>query len=191
VKLTGSHKRDVCAGKTGRIGPILRVQSTQSERRGGCGADENDPVIRRHRPMLRPGTIRVLLSCRWRCREARLSSELSSAHGAKQRHPHRFLIPGDPALTIGCVKGGRRCPLLGRSGSQTLRNGVAGKPPGGGFRIIFSAVAARRSPTVRCAKSLSACQGMCQCCADGLTEGHVRDLRTRHFGFTRRQPTGA
>jgi hypothetical protein len=106
VKLTGSQKRDVCAGQTGRIGPILRVQSTQSERRGGCGADENDPVIRRHRPMLRPGTIRVLLSCRWRCREARLSSELSSAHGAKQRHPHRFLIPGDPALTIGCVKGG-------------------------------------------------------------------------------------
>jgi hypothetical protein len=24
----------------------------------------------------------------------------------KQRHSHRFLIPGDPALTIGCVKGG-------------------------------------------------------------------------------------
>jgi hypothetical protein len=35
-----------------------------------------------------------------------LSSELSSAHGAKQRHSHRFLIPGDPALTIGYVKGG-------------------------------------------------------------------------------------
>jgi hypothetical protein len=32
-------------------------------------------------------------------------SELSSAHGAKQRHSHRFLIPGDPGLTIGCVKG--------------------------------------------------------------------------------------
>jgi hypothetical protein len=38
--------------------------------------------------------------CRHRC------TELSSARGAKQRHPHRFLIPGDFALTIGCVKGG-------------------------------------------------------------------------------------
>jgi hypothetical protein len=41
--------------------------------------------------------------------EARLSSSLpglSSAHGVKQRRSHRFLIPGDPALTIGCVKGG-------------------------------------------------------------------------------------
>jgi hypothetical protein len=35
-----------------------------------------------------------------------LSSEVSSAHDAKQRHSHRFLTPGDPALTIGCVKGG-------------------------------------------------------------------------------------
>ena len=24
----------------------------------------------------------------------------------EQRHSHRFLIPGDPQLTIGCVKGG-------------------------------------------------------------------------------------
>jgi hypothetical protein len=40
-----------------------------------------------------------------------LSSELSSAHGAKQRHSHRFLIPGDPALTIGCVKGGEAVPV--------------------------------------------------------------------------------
>ena len=51
-------------------------------------------LIRRHGPMVRPGATRVPLSCRWRCREARLSSslssELSSAHGAKQRHP-RFL----------------------------------------------------------------------------------------------------
>jgi hypothetical protein len=67
-------------------------------------------LIRRHGPMVRPGAMRVPLSCRWRCREARLSSslssELSSAHSAKQRHSQRFLIPGDPALTIGCVKGG-------------------------------------------------------------------------------------
>jgi hypothetical protein len=35
-----------------------------------------------------------------------LSSEVSSAHDAKQRHSHRFLTPGDPALTIGCVKAG-------------------------------------------------------------------------------------
>jgi hypothetical protein len=46
VKLRGSQKRDACGGQTGRIGPILRVQSTQSERRGGCGADENKLVIR-------------------------------------------------------------------------------------------------------------------------------------------------
>jgi len=26
-------------------------------------------------------------------------------HGSKQRHP-RFLIPGDAALTVGCIKGG-------------------------------------------------------------------------------------
>ena len=60
--------------------------------------------------MVRPGAMRVPLSCRWRRREARLSSslssELSSAHSAKQRHSQRFLTPGDPALTIGCVKGG-------------------------------------------------------------------------------------
>ena len=45
VKLTRSQKRDVCAGQTGRIGPILRVRSTQSKRRGGCGADENESLI--------------------------------------------------------------------------------------------------------------------------------------------------
>jgi hypothetical protein len=32
----------------------------QYERHGGCAADENDPVIRRRRPMLRPGTERGL-----------------------------------------------------------------------------------------------------------------------------------
>jgi hypothetical protein len=67
-------------------------------------------LIRRHMPIARPATIRVLMSCRRRCREARLlsslSSGLSSAHAGKQRHSHRLLIPGDPALTIGCVKGG-------------------------------------------------------------------------------------
>ena len=39
----------------------------------------------------------------------RLSSSLSvlwSGHGVKQRYSYRFLIPGGPALTIGCVKGG-------------------------------------------------------------------------------------
>jgi hypothetical protein len=30
------------------------------------------------------------------------------AHGAKQRHSHRLLMPGDPALRIGCVKGAKR-----------------------------------------------------------------------------------
>jgi hypothetical protein len=51
-----------------------------------CGAYQNKPVIRRHRPMVRSGTIGVLLSCRWSCREAglssSLSSELSSHYGA-------------------------------------------------------------------------------------------------------------
>ncbi len=44
-----------------------------------------------------------------RAKDARLStalsSELSSAQGAKGRHSHRFLIPADPALTIGAVNG--------------------------------------------------------------------------------------
>jgi hypothetical protein len=34
-------------------------------------------LIGRHRPVLRPGTIRVLLSCRQTCRQVRLSSSLS------------------------------------------------------------------------------------------------------------------
>ena len=52
-------------------------------------------LIRRHRPRVRPGTIRVLLSCRCRCREARLSSslgsELSSAQGCETAAPLLFL----------------------------------------------------------------------------------------------------
>jgi hypothetical protein len=44
-------------------------------------------LIRRQRPTLRPGTIRVLLSCRSRFRVARLSSSLSSAHIAKPAAP--------------------------------------------------------------------------------------------------------
>ena len=104
----------------------------------GCARRDSNPnlLIRRHGPMVRPGAMRVPLSCRWRCREARLSSslssELSSAHSAKQRHSQRFLIPGDPALTIGCVKGGghqrsesKTSFTQSRSGSQTLRNEVA------------------------------------------------------------------
>lgn len=35
-----------------------------------------------------------------------LSSEVSSAHDAKQRHSYCFPILGDPALTLGCVTGG-------------------------------------------------------------------------------------
>ena len=110
------QKADVGAGQAGRTGPSPRVQSTQSERRGGCWADENEPVIRRHGRVAWPGGIRGLLSCRWRCRGVRLSSslssEVSSAHGAKQRHFDRFLIPCDPALTIGCVKGGEAINVL-------------------------------------------------------------------------------
>jgi len=48
--------RDVCAGQVGRTGPILTVKSTQSKPRGGCGADENEPVIRRDMPTLRSDT---------------------------------------------------------------------------------------------------------------------------------------
>ena len=39
-RLRRGQKREVCAVKAGRTGPMLRVQSTQYERRGGCGADE-------------------------------------------------------------------------------------------------------------------------------------------------------
>jgi DNA invertase Pin-like site-specific DNA recombinase len=60
VKLRRSQKSDVCAGQAGRIGPIVRVESTQYERHGGCGADENEPAIRGRRPMFRPGTERGL-----------------------------------------------------------------------------------------------------------------------------------
>ena len=61
VKLKRCQKRDVCAGQAGRTGPSLRVQSTRYERRGGCGADENRPAIRSHRPILRPGAKGVLV----------------------------------------------------------------------------------------------------------------------------------
>ncbi len=47
-RLRRSQKRDVGAGQARRTRPILRVQSTQCERRGGCGADEIEPVIGRH-----------------------------------------------------------------------------------------------------------------------------------------------
>src|ERR1700693_1809905 len=52
-------------------------------------------LIRRHRPMVRAGVTRVLLSCRWRGQRARLASslsELSSAQHTKKRRP-RFLLP--------------------------------------------------------------------------------------------------
>jgi hypothetical protein len=56
-------------------------------------------LIRRHGPTTRTGKTRVQLPRMWRCRGARLSSslssELSSAHGAKQRHP-RFLTHPQP-----------------------------------------------------------------------------------------------
>src|SRR6185312_6641360 len=51
-----SQKQDVCAGQVGGTGPILTVKSTQSKPRGGCGADENEPVIRRDMPTLRSDT---------------------------------------------------------------------------------------------------------------------------------------
>jgi hypothetical protein len=105
---TRSQRRDVCAGQAGRIGLILRVQSTRYDRCGGYRADENERLIRRHRPMVRPGTIRVLLLCRWRCGEAQLSSslsELSSAHGAKQLHfppfPHTRRSCADDGMCQG------------------------------------------------------------------------------------------
>jgi hypothetical protein len=45
VKLRLSQEGVVCAGHAGRTGPILKVTSTQSKRRGGYGADENESVI--------------------------------------------------------------------------------------------------------------------------------------------------
>ena len=56
---TRSQKRDVCAGQAGQTGLILRVQSTRYDRSGGCRADENEPVINRHGPRLRPGSHRT------------------------------------------------------------------------------------------------------------------------------------
>jgi hypothetical protein len=43
VRLRRCQNRVVCAGQVGRAGPILRVSSTQSERLGGCEADETKP----------------------------------------------------------------------------------------------------------------------------------------------------
>ena len=51
-------------GQTGRIGPVLGVQSTRYDRRGGRGAYENEAVIRRYRTMARSGTTWVPLLCR-------------------------------------------------------------------------------------------------------------------------------
>jgi hypothetical protein len=48
VKLKRCQKRAVIAGRTGRTGPSLRVCTTQSERHGGCTADEIAPVTRTH-----------------------------------------------------------------------------------------------------------------------------------------------
>jgi hypothetical protein len=48
VKLRRNQKPDVHAGQAGRTGPILGVQNTRYERRGGCGADEIEAVIGRH-----------------------------------------------------------------------------------------------------------------------------------------------
>jgi len=104
-RLRRSQKPDVGAGQAGRTRPILGVQSTQYDRRGGCGADEIEPVIRRHArrdtnfrvvyvevsgsPTVVIVVVRIVVSSRY---------ETAAFH--------RFLIPGDPALTIGCVKGG-------------------------------------------------------------------------------------
>ena len=48
MKLRRCRKRAVIAGRTGRTGPSLRVRTTQSERHGGCTADEIAPVTRTH-----------------------------------------------------------------------------------------------------------------------------------------------
>jgi hypothetical protein len=88
-----------------------------------------DLLIRRHGRVASLGMTRVQLSCRWRCREAplssSLSSDLSSSHGVKQRRSHRFLIPGDPALTIGCVKRGEAINVVA---SKTPFTQPIGKP---------------------------------------------------------------
>jgi hypothetical protein len=55
-----------------------------------------------------------------------LSSEVSSAHDSKQRHSHRFLTPGDPALTIGCVKGGEAINVVTSKTPSTQPIGQSG-----------------------------------------------------------------
>jgi hypothetical protein len=99
-----SPRRWVRRGRRRRDWGASKGAKSASELCASEGIRTPNLLIRRHRPMLRPGAIRVLLSCRWRRREARLLSslsELSSAHVAQQQHSHRFLIPSDPALTIG------------------------------------------------------------------------------------------
>jgi hypothetical protein len=57
-------------------GGASKMAESPSELRAPEGIRTPNLLIRRHRPMVRPGTIRVLLSCGWRRPEARLSSSL-------------------------------------------------------------------------------------------------------------------
>ena len=71
-----THPRRLSAGKP---------QWLPGGAKGRARRDSNpNLLIRRHGPMVRPGAMRVPLSCRWRCREARLSSSLSSSPGGDE-----------------------------------------------------------------------------------------------------------
>ena len=82
VKLRRSQNRDVCAGQIGRAGPILRVQSTQSKPRSGCGADEVEPLT---------GLSTASVRSRWSIRGCLSQSEPVEHLPQLLLHPHRRL----------------------------------------------------------------------------------------------------
>ncbi|MDT7766115.1 MAG: hypothetical protein QOC63_5535, partial [Mycobacterium sp.] len=68
-----------------------------------------DLLIRRHNPMTRPGTIRFLRPCR--CEVPGSSTVVIVVvrivvSSLRETAIPRVLTPGDPAPTLGCVKGG-------------------------------------------------------------------------------------
>jgi hypothetical protein len=64
---------------------------------------------------------------------------LSSAHATKQRHSQRFLTPGDPALTIGCVKGGDAIKVVTPKTPFTQQIGKSDTAEGGGWHLRIDA----------------------------------------------------
>ena len=134
VKLQRCLRRDVCAGQAGRARPILRVQTTQYERRGGCGADENGPVIRRHGQMGDQARYEVYCrvgggvgepDCRHRCRQ---NCRQLTVRNSGTLLPHTRRSCADDRMCQGWRSHRvvtSKTPSLSRSGNQALRNEVA------------------------------------------------------------------